>query len=185
MSTPVFLTQKESNPCQNEPVNSLPTEQGRAGNVHPGKEYPWRSRLAGFLEPLTTGLHHFALLRGFLEEFRSLVPRMVLQYKRRYDLYGLALGSFHEMTPEGHLRWNRRTHACSADIESFVASHPWATMIDREFYRDAWARGAEWGTHNPCSSRQDNLAQETSVNSEQAVLELTKCDRLSPPPSRA
>lgn len=95
-------------------------------------------------EPLHWGLRRFPLFYGFLLECRNFLQRMVLRYKRRYDLYGIDLGSWHQVGPDGHLEPNTRTHACSADIENFVASHPWATMVDVELYRDAWVAGVKW-----------------------------------------
>jgi len=114
---------------------------------------------------LRSGLRRFPLLRVFLLELRSLVYRIGLQYKRRYDLYGLDLGPLHETLSDGHLRWNTRTRACSLDMQSFEASRPWATMLDWEVYQDAWVKGAEWGENNSCNSRQDKVSREFSSNS--------------------
>jgi len=113
---------------------------------------------------LHAGLRRTPLLYGLAVEIRSLLCRMALRYIRRYNLYGIDLGPAGQMSPGGHLEPNTRTHACIRDIESFVASHPWATMVDVEIYRDAWGQGAALAANNRdfCRRGSESLAQGSS-----------------------
>jgi hypothetical protein len=166
MSIPPFFTRMESNRHQSEPLGFRQSDGDRLENVQVGKQSRGRWLVEGFVEPLRAVLGRFALSRGILAELRSLLPRIALQYKRSYNLHDLDVGPFHERLSDGHLRWNTCTHACSAHIESFVAAHLWATMIDLEVYRNAWEKGAEWGIRSYCNSGRENSSRETSVNPE-------------------
>jgi hypothetical protein len=126
-----------------------------------GNESHGQSFVKEVASHLRVGLHRLPLLRVFLVELRSLVYRIALQYKRRYDLYGLPVGPVHQKI-QGHLHWNIRTRACTLDMKSFAEGRLWATMIDWEVFRDAWARGAEWGEHNSYKPEQHNLSLESS-----------------------
>jgi hypothetical protein len=154
---------RASNLHQSETVERpywLPPEDDQQDNE--SSRHVFSQAVASLLRSL---LRPFPLLRVFLLELRSLVYRIGLQYKRRYDLYGLDGGPLHEKTSSGHLRWNIRTRACSEDMQSFESSRPWATMLDWEVYRDAWVKGAEWAESNFCKSGQDKLSRESSSNS--------------------
>ena len=168
MSIPSFSIQTETNPRQSVPENFPHLEMGRSMSDHGSKKARGRRIVREFLELLQAGVNRFALLGGFVAEMRSLPHRMKLQYKRRYDLYGVDVGLLHEKASDGLLRWNTRTHACNADIENLVEGRPWATMIDVVLYRDAWVKGAEWGIHSYYNSAQGNLASDTSVSPETA-----------------
>jgi hypothetical protein len=115
-----------------------------------------RTIVRGLPPLLHAGLRRTPLLYGLLVEIRSLLCRMALRYMRRYNLYGIDFGPAHQTTLDGRLELNARTYACIADIESFVAGHPWATIVDVEIYRDACVRGAAWADGNPGSCRQGN-----------------------------
>lgn len=117
------------------------------------------------LRPLPPLLHGCLLqippLYRLLLDLRNLVGRISHRRKRRYHVYGLLLGPLHQVGPAGHPEMNTRTRSCTNDIENFVDAHPWATMVDLETYRDAWARGAEWAARNPqgsCRLDTDNPA---------------------------
>ncbi len=140
---------RDSNPHQSKTEEFPPSYWYRSERVRQRNESHGRSFLLEGVHHLRLGLHRFALLRGFLLELRSFLYRIALRCKRRYDLYGLDVGPL-QQTEAGHLRWNTRTRACSEDIKSFAASRPWATMIDLEVYRDAWARGAGWAESSSC-----------------------------------
>jgi hypothetical protein len=81
---------------------------------------------------------------------------MELLRKRRYYIYGLDLGPYIQQTPDGPRNFYTRTRACISDIESFVAVHPWATMVDVEMYRDAWVKGAEWSIRTGDSGKSEH-----------------------------
>jgi hypothetical protein len=114
-----------------------------------------RPLVKGLPGPLHSILRRVPLVYGFLIELRSLAHRMALRCKRRYELYGLEFGPFHQVGADGVLELHTRTHACIGDIEKFVAAYPWATMVDAEMYRDAWERGATWAESNSCTAAQE------------------------------
>jgi hypothetical protein len=144
---------------------------GRSGNDRSDTEHRVPSISEELSWPLHQCLKRWAAVYGFALELRSFLHRISLRGERRYDLYGLDLGPFHEAAPDGRLRWNTRTHACTRDIENFVERRPWATMVDLEIYRDAWASGAEWADSNSCSSAQHSLSQEPSVVTESIAVQ--------------
>lgn len=90
------------------------------------------------------------LLRRYLLELRSFQYRIALLYKSpsgRY-LQGVDPGPYYQYSQDGHPELNIHTHICTAYIKHFWSSHPWATVIDMELYRDAWVAGAEWTENN-------------------------------------
>jgi hypothetical protein len=89
----------------------------------------------------------FSFVAGCLQEIRSLVRRIELLRKRRYDLRGVDLGEFFEKTSGGTYQANRHTHSCSVDIERLSASRPWLTAIDVALAAEAWSMGVEWCSH--------------------------------------
>jgi hypothetical protein len=108
------------------------------------------------------------LVCGFAREIRSLLYRMGIRYKRRYEVFGLDLGPYHQIRPDGRLEVNRRTRACTQDIESFAEGHPWATIVDLEIYREAWVAGMKWAESSSDSCRptehtSEDAAQEAST----------------------
>ena len=112
--------------------------------------------MVGLPEPLHTCLYRTPSIYGFAVELRSLIHRMELLRKRRYYIYGLDLGPYIQQTPDGPRNFYTRTRACISDIESFVAVHPWATMVDVEMYRDAWVKGAEWSIRTGDSGKSEH-----------------------------
>jgi hypothetical protein len=90
-------------------------------------------------------------LRGCRQEVRSFVHRISLQFGKRYCQPALPIGPVRHRDSAGHLQACTRTHACICGIESFSASRPWATGVDRENYRLGWEAGARWASHNRCS----------------------------------
>ncbi len=128
---------------------------------------------------LRLGLRRMPLVYGFALELRSLLHRMRIRCKRRYDVYGLDLGPFHQTSIDGHLEVNTRTRACTQDTENFADRHPWATILDLEMYRDAWLAGAAWAESNSDSCKRapetgQSLAQDTSVEVSVALAPETK-----------
>ncbi len=166
MSSPVFPNTR-SNLHQSkieEPRHDYELADGRQYN---------KSHAHLFVEEvsvlLRSGLRRFPLLRVSLLELRSLVYRIALQCKRRYDLYALDVGPAHQLTIHGHLSRNTRTRACSESIENFLAGRLWATMVDLEMYRDAWVSGANWAESNICSAGHQKSALETSASSPKVI----------------
>lgn len=106
------------------------------------RDLPW---------PLHWCLQWEPTLYGFAVESRTFLYRIGLRCRRRYRYYrtfGFSAGPYLEF-PEGQPpRRNRRTNACIVDIRRFVETHPAATFVDVELYRDAWLAGAEWVVRN-------------------------------------
>jgi len=149
------------NPASSRHQKQRETDQGRCTDrsldgVRSDNKCYGLSILEALPWPLRQCLRRWAAAYGFAVELRSFLRRISLRSERRYDLYGIDLGPFHERAPDGHLRWNTRIHACTQDIESFVDARPWATKVDVETYRDAWARGAEWAESNSRKSELEN-----------------------------
>lgn len=149
-------------PHQNKHQKHPAPRMARLEDAHGYKPVSGQTLPRALPHPLHVGLRRMPLVYGFLVELRSLLNRMVLRSKRRYDLYGLDLGPAHQGSADGHLELNTQTHACTQDIESFVEAHPWATIVDVEMYRDAWVRGAAWAGRNSCRPESRESTQRTS-----------------------
>jgi len=106
------------------------------------------------LEPLQAGIYRMPLMYGFAKLMRSLAPRIAAVCKPRYTLYPLCVGRF-ERASTGHLVPNIRKHACTRDIRNFVSSHPWATILDLQAYRDAQLEEVEWAESNSCKQERE------------------------------
>jgi len=146
MSTTAFFN-KDSNPHQNK-IELPPLPDWCRSQRDPQRnESRVRAATREAVIRLRVGLYRLGLLREFLLEIRSLLYRISILCKRRYDLFGLNVGPIHEIH-SGYANWNTRTHACTVDMQNFLASRPWSTTIDLELYRDAWAQGEKWGACN-------------------------------------
>jgi hypothetical protein len=146
------------NPHQSERREHFRSSFDRTSGVLGGSAncVRWIRRLVSALHYLSR--RRMPSLHEFLPELRSFVHRMELHRTRRYNLFGVDLGPSNLIAADGHLEGNTRTLACSADIESFLAGHPWATMVDSEVYRDAWVKGAEWALRTSCKRDKENSA---------------------------
>ncbi len=159
MSNP--QTQQVSFPTASPNLHQNKLSRPLHSEANPSRSGLLRSQVSERLKALRVGnflwqgLSHMPLACEFLLELRSLAYRMRLQYKRHYRVYGIDLGPCHQMKPSGHPELNMRTLGCIADIENFGSARPWATTIDLEVYRDAWAKGAEWVANNSCKSMQE------------------------------
>jgi len=94
------------------------------------------------------GLRIVLLACAFLQEMHSLVHRMARLYRLKLDVRGVDVGPYFAPTLDGSVRLDRRSHACSADIEHCAAERHWLTPVDVELFREAWMLGAEWSAHN-------------------------------------
>lgn len=122
---------------------------GLSRNVHDE-----RSLLIGLPRVVHVVFRKTPKVYELLIESRSLVYRMALRRKRRYGFYGIHLGPAHQESTNGGIEENIHTHACIQGIKKLVAQRHWATAVDVELYRDAWAEGALWGESNPGFYRQ-------------------------------
>jgi hypothetical protein len=96
------------------------------------------------------------LLRLIRSEMGSLLSRIALLCRvPRGLLYGLDLGRASQPSPTEYPVPHIRTRACSDHIKTFCNSHPWATLIDENLYRDAWYAGTQWGACNPDSCNEE------------------------------
>lgn len=151
--------QVASSPGQERLASSVPNlpraENHQLEDGHPNSGFLPRS--SGKAEPsLRYRCSEWAIaLFGVVTEIRSLGGRIRFRLKQRYHVRGLDLGAYHQVGDDGRLRVNTRTHACTQDIENFAAAHPWATIVELEMYRDAWARGATWAESNSGSCKRE------------------------------
>ncbi len=163
MSTDSFLSRQH---CASRgllsPSSLTPDARGRgnpsSGGARSRTGFPLRSSgTAGPSLRLRCSEWVIALF-GVAAEIRSLGWRIRFRLRQRYHAKGLDLGAYHQVGTDGHLEVNTRTRVCTQDIENFVAAHPWATIVDVEMYRDAWAQGAAWAESNSgsCRSAQGN-----------------------------
>jgi hypothetical protein len=104
--------------------------------------------------PLQAALHRLPSLCGFVAEMHNFLHRMAAIYRLRYRTYLLYVGPL-EQGSAAHVEPNIRTHACIRDMRSFSATHPWATILDLEIYRDAWLAGVEWAESNSYKQEQE------------------------------
>lgn len=108
-------------------------------------------------EPETPRLLYRVLVRmplafGCALEMHSLLHRIAIRCRRRSETFFLLFSSVRQRKDQPHPEANIRRRACIRDIESYVAQHPWATILDLEIYRDAWQAGAAWAESNACKS---------------------------------
>lgn len=98
-----------------------------------------------------------SLLCGFWLEMRSFLLRIGFVCKTRPDIHGVHIGPAFQQFPSAE-RWEPciRTRDCMRDIESLVADYPWATIVDRQAFRDSWRKGAEWALGSACIPDKSN-----------------------------
>jgi hypothetical protein len=162
VSIPVF-SNTDSNPYRTHMQDSPLQHWSQLSDVFQIHKLSRGRRLAKLARQIQQrGLCWMALWHQFLSEMRSLLRRIVLQYKRRGDPYILIVDLRRPTDQEGDLLVHMRRRACISDIESFVASRRWATMIDLEIYRDAWAKGEKWSNRNLRTSEPEKLSRESS-----------------------
>jgi hypothetical protein len=95
-----------------------------------------------------TVLGRFPRLHGIAVEICSLPWRSQFQSKLHQCLLSVELGFALEKTPTGRGVPNRRTHARIADIESFVATCPKATLFERWVFLQGWNMGERYALRN-------------------------------------
>jgi hypothetical protein len=136
-------------PAQDQPIpREHPEMRFDGAHFHRLRLIQWLSQ--ALTKPLLACLENemLSFVCECLPEIRSFVHRIWFVYKHRPDLHGVDLGQFFEKTSCGIYRVNRRTHACSEDIERFLAARPWLTAIDVLLLAEAWSWGVEWCARN-------------------------------------
>jgi hypothetical protein len=78
-----------------------------------------------------------------LSEVCSLVPRIRYRFDKKLDSLGVEFGTNYQMHPSGHLERNKRTQCRIRDMQYWLSSHPWATLVDLSIYLEGWDRGGE------------------------------------------
>jgi hypothetical protein len=99
---------------------------------------------------LESALYRLPRVYGFVVETHTYLHRMASRYKRRYGAYFVSHLPLSELGEDGVRVPNIRVRSCIDDMRNYAESHPWATILDLEMYRDAWLAGAEWADHNSC-----------------------------------
>jgi hypothetical protein len=97
---------------------------------------------------LESALYRLPRVYGFVAETHTYLHRMASRYTRRYGAYFVSRLPLSELGTDGVRVPNTRIRSCIDDMRSYAESHPWATTLDLEMYRDAWLAGAEWADHN-------------------------------------
>jgi len=136
--------------------NAEPKGISHPENGHPRRACGGRSLVVGLPQPLDGCLRRTPSIYGFVAEMRNLVQRMKFRRARRHYIWGLDFGAYIQQEPDGPRNFYTRIHACIADIGSFVDAHPSATMVDVEFYRDAWVKGWEYAIRTGDSGKLEN-----------------------------
>ncbi len=98
------------------------------------------------------------LLLGCVSDLRTCLVRMRKRVGKLPAVYSAEVGPAIQRDATGHLQRNTRTHGCIADIRSFEASHPEATVFDVEAFRQGWEMGARWSESMTCTTAQDRTA---------------------------
>jgi hypothetical protein len=96
------------------------------------------------------------LPQGYKLELRSFLHRIALRSEKSRQSFFLRLGAVCHLGQTGLPEECIRMRDCTRDIESFVASHPWATAIDWDHYREGWEAGARWSQNSHCTCTSAN-----------------------------
>jgi hypothetical protein len=99
-------------------------------------------------EPLHSALLPFPIAYGFVAEMHSFLHRMAIRRKKRFGAYFLWGVGPSVVGADGLRHLNIRGYACTNCMKNYAVTHPWATILDLETYRDAWLAGAEWAENN-------------------------------------
>jgi len=98
------------------------------------------------------------LIRECARDVRAFPARIGLIYETRKRHCRVYPGP-HQMA-DGRLQRCTRTHACIDDIRNFVVCHPWATVVERQIFADAWAKEVEFADRTPpCSCRTSSVGK--------------------------
>jgi hypothetical protein len=146
-------------PGESEPllVQPIPTESGQGFHADVPKGYARRRTLRDQARRLSLRIARAPrrLLRGPLQFWCAL---SVCAYSFRGHTRGLLsrrwwgvdLGPFYELQPDGSLQENRRTKSRKLCIESIAASRPWASTVDLEILLEGFDWGERFALGNPC-----------------------------------
>jgi hypothetical protein len=105
--------------------------------------------MRGLPEPLSVGLYRWPSVYEFVKLMRSPASRIVAVCKPRYKTCLLGVGPC-EGALAGYLEPHTHAHVYRRDIRNFVVTHPWATILHRPMYRDAWREEGEWAENSSC-----------------------------------
>lgn len=121
-------------------------------------------------------------------ELRSLPFRILAIHEIGIDRRGVHMGCTKSLAVANAMT-NSGSPCRSVDIQSLKLLFPWATLLDEEIFLLGRMAGEACQAGSACTGVHIDLARATSHKAflfiEQAPsLELSKCDPLSPPPSR-
>jgi len=92
-----------------------------------------------------------ALGEGYRRELRNFLHRLALRSAKRYLAMPLQVGAACHLDPTGVPVECIRTRDCIRGIKNFAASHPTATVMDWDHFREGWEAGEKWSRDNRCS----------------------------------
>ena len=96
-----------------------------------------------------------SLLRSLSRELYSCYRRILYICKHRPDLHGVRVGKAFQISGDQSVQWDKQTLDCNSDIERFLATRHWLTLIDVELFREAWYSGAESVSRNHHNQRSE------------------------------
>ena len=141
---------RSPNPCQSgHRKRGRRGQRGRSRCVRCHRQSNELGLIRALPWPLQAGICRMPLVCGFVKLVHSLAPRIVVVCKPRYRTCLLYVGRC-EGALAGHLEPNIHAHAYTRDIRNFAQTHPRATILDLEMYRDAWLEGVEWVESSSC-----------------------------------
>jgi hypothetical protein len=89
--------------------------------------------------------------QGGRQELRNFLHRLALRSAKRYPAMPLQVGVACHLDPTGVPVECIRTRDCVGDIKNFAVSHPKATVMDWDHFREGWEAGEKWGRSKRCS----------------------------------
>ena len=126
----------------------------RLGCVHCYRQSLECGLLRALPRPRHAGIYRMPLVFGFVTLMSSLAPRIAAACKLRCRISRLCAGLCEGALAE-HLEPNSHARAYTRDIRNFVSSHPWATILDLQAYRDAQLEEVEWAESNSCKQERE------------------------------
>jgi len=113
-----------------------------------------------------TLLGSFPRLHGIALEIRSLPWRSEFQSRLHKRLLSVDFGPDSEISPTGRIVKCKRTHARIADIESFDAICPKATLFESWVFLQGWQAGERFAQSNSGISNMGDVIQPQNTTSQ-------------------
>ena len=129
-------------------------QSGRSGCVRCHKQSHELGLTGALPWPLHAGIYRKPSVYGFVKLMHSPALRTVSGCKPRYRTCLLCVGPCVGALA-GHREPSIHAHAYTRDIRNYVLTHPWATILDLQVYRDVWPEGVEWAESSSCNQERE------------------------------